>query len=188
MANKQLLSKRLKSSLTHVEEETGMPHMVDVSMKDKTTRTAVAQTTIFLPEPIATYLRNSSKNEKEELITSKGPVFSTAIVAGTMAVKQTSQLIPFCHPIALTGCAIDIDSNLFDDVAHESGEILVTCTVKTRDRTGVEMEALTGATITGLTIYDMLKALGHDITLTKTRVVSKDGGKRPYRLEDKEHE
>jgi cyclic pyranopterin phosphate synthase len=107
----------------------------------------------------------------EPLRTKKGPVFDTAIIAGVMAAKRTHELIPFCHPLAIERCAFEID---FDGAR----ELLIRCTVAVTHRTGVEMEALTGASVAALTVYDMCKALSHEIVIGEVRLVEKSGGKR----------
>ncbi|MGB7739972.1 MAG: cyclic pyranopterin monophosphate synthase MoaC, partial [Steroidobacteraceae bacterium] len=138
------------SELTHVDAQ-GRPTMVDVSAKAVTLRTAVAESRVRFPAAVARALRDA------EFATSKGPVFHTAIVAGVMAAKRTHELIPFCHPLGLERCDVVID--MHDD------EAVVRCTVALHHRTGVEMEALTGASIAALTIYDMCKALSHAIVI-----------------------
>jgi cyclic pyranopterin phosphate synthase len=156
-----------RSGLTHLDAR-HRPTMVDVGAKAVTLRSAVAQARLRLPPVVARALRASGHR------TSKGPVFDTAIVAGVMAAKRTHELIPFCHPLGLDNCAIEI--------AHpRGGEIVVRCTVSVHHRTGVEMEALTGATVAALTIYDMCKALSHDIQITAVRLLAKSGGRRPFR-------
>ncbi|MCB0420399.1 MAG: cyclic pyranopterin monophosphate synthase MoaC [Bdellovibrionales bacterium] len=138
--------------------------MVDVSHKDITLRQAIAETVVQLPEVIFQVI------EDGEIHSPKGPVFQTAVIAGTMAAKRTHELIPFCHPLAIESCKVDIQSN-------QSGLVTIRCQVKIHHKTGVEMEALTGATIAALTIYDMCKALSHDIVIEKTVLVEKKGGK-----------
>jgi len=142
--------------------------MVDVGAKAVTHRIAEAEARIRLPAAVARALRRSGHRTK------KGPVFDTAIVAGVMAAKRTSELIPFCHPLALEQCRIDIR------FAPGAGAavIVVRCRVEVRHKTGVEMEALTGATVAALTIYDMCKALSHDIRIAGVRLLSKSGGQR----------
>jgi cyclic pyranopterin phosphate synthase len=108
-----------------------------------------------------------------EITTAKGPVFQTAIIAGTMAAKKTHDLIPFCHPIGLESCRIEIQIDA-------SGNAQIDCRTKVVHKTGVEMEALTGASVAALTIYDMCKALSHDIVVESVRLVSKSGGKNDY--------
>ncbi len=154
------------SKLSHVDKE-NRPTMVDVSSKDVTDRNAHAQSVIVLPDEV---LQQVSGDEIE---TRKGPVFATAIIAGVMAAKKTHELIPFCHPIGLESCKISIA--LRDDKA------IVDCYCKVRNKTGVEMEALTGASVAALTIYDMLKALSHDIVISDTRLMAKSGGRREFR-------
>jgi cyclic pyranopterin phosphate synthase len=154
------------SELTHVDAQ-GRPTMVDVSAKAVTLRTAVAESRVRFPAAVARALRDA------EFATSKGPVFHTAIVAGVMAAKRTHELIPFCHPLGLERCDVVID--MHDD------EAVVRCTVSLHHKTGVEMEALTGASIAALTIYDMCKALSHEIVIAETRLIEKRGGKREVR-------
>lgn len=156
------------SGLTHLDPQ-NRPTMVDVSHKDPTHRIATAEARIRLPAPVAAALRKSGHRTK------KGPVFDTAIVSGVMAAKRTHELIPFCHPLPLDNCAIEIE--------EQRGEILIRCQVSVHHRTGVEMEALTGATVAALTIYDMCKALSHDIEITSVRLLDKTGGKRDFKRE-----
>jgi cyclic pyranopterin phosphate synthase len=151
------------TELTHVDVQ-GRPAMVDVSAKAVTSRTAVAESRVRFPAAVARTLRDAG------FATSKGPVFHTAIVAGVMAAKRTHELIPFCHPLGLERCDVAID--MHDD------EAVVRCTVSLHHKTGVEMEALTGASIAALTIYDMCKALSHEIVIAETRLIEKQGGKR----------
>jgi cyclic pyranopterin phosphate synthase len=105
--------------------------------------------------------------------TKKGPVFDTAIVAGVMAAKRTHEIIPFCHPLALERCSVDIAS-------QPGGTIRNVCSVAVHHKTGVEMEALMGATAAALTIFDMCKALSHDIAIGPVRLLRKSGGKRDF--------
>ena len=154
------------TELTHVDAQ-GRPTMVDVSAKMVTLRTAVAESRVRFPAPVARALRDTG------FATRKGPVFHTAIVAGVMAAKRTHELIPFCHPLGIERC---------DVVVHMDGdEAVVRCTVALHHKTGVEMEALTGASIAALTIYDMCKALSHEIVIAETRLIEKQGGKRDVR-------
>ena len=141
--------------------------MVDVGAKRVTQRIAVAEARIRLPPTVARALRASGHR------TSKGPVFDTAIVAGVMAAKRTHELIPFCHPLALEDCQIEI-------APVGRAQIAVRCRVAVHHRTGVEMEALTGAAVAALTIYDMCKALSHDIQITGVRLLEKSGGRRRF--------
>lgn len=150
--------------LTHVDKN-NLPTMVDVTDKDSSVRTATARSEIRLPEEMRAYLQG------EELVLKKGPVIQTAIIAGTMAVKKTYEVIPFCHQIPLESCKFQI--TISKDLT-----ITIECSVKTTYKTGVEMEALHGATVAALTIYDMCKAVSHHMVIGETKLVSKTGGKR----------
>ena len=141
--------------------------MVDVGAKEVTHRVAVAEARVRLSRAAALALRKSGHRTK------KGPVFDTAIVAGVMAAKRTHELIPFCHPLGLDNCKVEIED--------QRGEIVIRCQVSIHHRTGVEMEALTGASVAALTIYDMCKALSHDIEITGVRLLEKSGGKRDFK-------
>jgi cyclic pyranopterin phosphate synthase len=152
-------------SFTHLDADQH-PTMVDVSEKTATKRTATAEARVHFPREVADALRSNG------LRSAKGPVFDTAIVAGVMGAKRTHELIPFCHPLAIENCKIAID--LRDDVA------VISCTVSVHHKTGVEMEALTGASVAALTVYDMCKALSHGIVIGDVRLLAKDGGKRSY--------
>src|SRR6202140_418124 len=154
--------------LTHLDARS-RPAMVDVGAKPITHRTAEAEARVRVPAAVARTLRRSGHRTK------KGPVFDTAIVAGVMAAKRTAELIPFCHPLALEQCQIDIG---FAPGGAGAAVVVVRCRVEVRHKTGVEMEALTGATVAALTIYDMCKALSHDIRIAGVRLLSKSGGKR----------
>ena len=155
------------SGLTHLDKD-NRPTMVDVGEKVVSHRIAVAEARVRLPREVAVALRESGHRTK------KGPVFDTAIVAGVMAAKRTHELIPFCHPLGLENCKVEID----DD---GEGDIVIRCQVSVHHRTGVEMEALTGASVAALTIYDMCKALSHDIEITGVRLLEKTGGKRDFK-------
>lgn len=157
--------------LSHLDARS-RPTMVDVGAKAVTHRIAEAEARVRLPVAVARALRRSGQRTK------KGPVFDTAIVAGVMAAKRTSELIPFCHPLALEQCQINID---FAAGGAGATVVVVHCRVEVRHKTGVEMEALTGATVAALTIYDMCKALSHDIRIASVRLLSKSGGKRELR-------
>lgn len=152
--------------LSHINDENNQPQMVDVSGKEITLREAHAQSKVILPESIAKLISNNEINSK------KGPVFQTAIIAGTMACKQTSQLIPFCHPLPLENCKIEISS--------KGNEITINCHTKIHGKTGIEMEALTGASVAALTIYDMCKAMSHEINIVETKLITKSGGKSKF--------
>ena len=151
---------------THINDD-NQPAIVDVSDKAVTKRTAHARTLVRLPEKILKHFHDGDIQSK------KGPVFQTAILAGIMAAKKTSELIPLCHPIGLDDCQITIEIN-------EQGHIQIDCTTRVTHKTGVEMEALTGATVAALTVYDMCKAVSHDIVIRETRLIEKRGGKSDY--------
>lgn len=150
------------NDFTHLNES-GQPQMVDVGAKALTQRTAVAESRVSLPPLILQQFTG------EELVTKKGAVFQTAVIAGIMAAKKTPELIPLCHTLLLDNCQITIKL--------EGPEAVIRCTVKTTGKTGVEMEALTGASVAALTIYDMCKAFSHDMVIRETRLISKSGGK-----------
>jgi len=154
----------MSSDFTHVDER-HQPAMVDVGAKAVTHRRAVAEARVRFPAEVAEALRESGFE------TSKGPVFQTAIIAGTMAAKRTHELIPFCHPLGIENCRVEIDMDGRD-------EAVVRCSVSVHHKTGVEMEALTGASVAALTVYDMCKALSHEIVVADLRLVEKRGGKR----------
>jgi len=155
------------SGLSHVDAG-NRPTMVDVGDKAVSLRTARARAIVVFPE-------DARPDRNAELRTKKGPVFDTAIVAGVMAAKRTHELIPFCHPLPIDSCKLEIDWG-------EAGEVVIYCSVRVSHKTGVEMEALTGATVAALTIYDMCKALTHGIRITEVALVEKTGGKRDYSL------
>lgn len=152
----------MMTTLSHIDAD-ARPTMVDVSAKAISKRTAVAESRVCFPSVVAETLRTQGFN------TSKGPVFHTAIIAGTMAAKRTHDLIPFCHPLGIENCKIVIDMQGDDAVIH--------ATVSVHHKTGVEMEALTAASIAALTIYDMCKALSHDMVIGETKLLEKTGGK-----------
>jgi cyclic pyranopterin phosphate synthase len=154
----------MSSDFTHVDERR-QPAMVDVGAKAISHRTAVAEARVRFPPAVAEALRESGFE------TSKGPVFQTAIIAGTMAAKRTHELIPFCHPLGIENCRVDIEMD-------GRNEAVIRCSVGVHHKTGVEMEALTGASIAALTVYDMCKALSHEIVIAELRLVEKHGGKR----------
>lgn len=154
------------SGLSHVDDS-NRPRMVDVGSKAVTERHAHAQAVVHLPDVVLDAI------DGDEIHGKKGPVFATAIVAGVMAAKRTHELIPFCHPLGLDNCAIDI--------RVQDGSAIIDCRCRVNGRTGVEMEALTGASVAALTVYDMLKGLSHDIVIADTRLMAKTGGKRDFR-------
>ncbi|HPG00154.1 MAG TPA: cyclic pyranopterin monophosphate synthase MoaC [Kiritimatiellia bacterium] len=143
------------------------PGMVDVGDKNVTHRVARARALVDLPPPVARQLRG------DELISRKGPVFQTAVVAGIMAAKRTSAIIPLCHPLGIEDCKIDIR-------VVRRRQVVIECSVSMHGKTGVEMEALTGAVAAALTIYDMCKGLSHDIVIHDVRLLEKHGGKSDY--------
>jgi cyclic pyranopterin monophosphate synthase len=154
------------AELTHLDAA-GNPSMVDVGGKAITFRVAIARSIVQVNDEILNLLIGS------DIQTKKGPVFQTAIIAGIMASKKTGELIPLCHPIGLDNCQISIKIN-------EIKEIEIICTASVHGKTGIEMEALTGASVAALTIYDMCKALSHDIVIKETRLIHKTGGKSDY--------
>lgn len=159
----------IEKKFTHLEEETGNPSMVDVSQKKVTRRVAKAICTVVLGKEIL-----NSLTDTRDIQTKKGPVFQTAIIAGTMAAKKTADLIPLCHPLGLEDCQVIIS------VANEK-EITITCTTTITGKTGVEMEALTGASVAALTVYDMCKAFSHDIVIKELKLMEKKGGKNDFK-------
>ncbi len=157
----------MQKKLTHIDPS-GNPSMVDIGDKKITRRIAKARSIILVEKAILAQL------EGKDLQTKKGPVFQTAIIAGLMGAKKTSELIPLCHPLSLDNCQIDIHIN-------SAKEIVIDCTASITSKTGVEMEALTGATIAALTIYDMCKALSPNIIIKDTKLMEKTGGKRDFK-------
>jgi len=156
-----------KRKLTHVDSD-NRPRMVDVGAKAVTARTATAVAIVRFPAAVARELKRNGMRAK------KGPVIDTAIVAGTMAVKRTHDLIPFCHPLAIERCEFTVEF-------ASSNEMMIRCEVAVSHKTGVEMEALMGASIAALTVYDMCKALSHEIAIAEIRLLEKSGGKRRVR-------
>jgi cyclic pyranopterin phosphate synthase len=145
--------------------------MVDVGEKAVTKRTATARSIVVVADEIM------EKFVGEDIHTKKGPVFQTAIIAGVMAAKKTGDLIPLCHPLGLENCQIFIKVIGKNDI-----EIL--CTASLSGKTGIEMEALTGASVAALTIYDMCKAMSHNIVIKETRLLEKTGGKKDFKLSE----
>lgn len=160
-------AKPTQSQLSHVDQDNS-PTMVDVADKSVTQRTARARARVQLPAAVQAAIQG------DEIQGPKGPVFQTAVIAGTQAAKRTHELIPFCHPIGIEGCKIEIRLD-------GQGNAVIDCRVKVTAKTGVEMEALTGATIAALTVYDMCKALSHDIVIGDVELLNKTGGKSDYR-------
>ncbi len=153
------------AELSHVDEK-NRPKMVDVGDKTATSREAHARAVVVLPREVLAAL------DGDEIQSKKGPVFATAIIAGVMAAKKTHELIPFCHPLGLDNCDVAI--------AMDGDRAVIDCRCKVTHKTGVEMEALTGASVAALTIYDMCKALSHDIVIGETRLMMKTGGKQDF--------
>ncbi len=156
----------MSKSFSHLDANDN-PSMVDVGDKKVTKRSATARALVFLPKEVMQQL------EGEDMQTKKGPVFQTAILAGIMGAKKTSDLIPLCHPLGLNKCTVDI--SVFDE-----NHIQIDCTATVDGKTGVEMEALTGASIAALTVYDMCKAFTHDMRIVEVKLMSKKGGKRDF--------
>jgi cyclic pyranopterin phosphate synthase len=154
------------SDFTHLDEQ-HQPKMVDVSEKKISQRSAVAQSIVVLPDEVL------EKFSEGDIQTKKGSVFQTAIIAGIMAAKKTGELIPLCHPVGLENCKINIQ-------LQNENELVIECTASITAKTGVEMEALVGASIAALTVYDMCKALSHDIVIKETKLVQKTGGKNDF--------
>jgi len=148
--------------LTHLDD-TGAAHMVDVSAKDVTQRTAVAEGVVTMQAATLDLIRSGTA--------AKGDVIATARIAGIMAAKKTHELIPLCHPIMLSKVTIEID---FDD---QLPGMRIRATTKVAERTGVEMEALTAVSVACLTIYDMAKAVDRGMTIGQIRLVEKTGGR-----------
>ena len=153
------------TKLSHVDEH-NRPTMVDVGGKAITVREARARTVVELPPEVLAAL------DGDEIRSKKGPVFATAIIAGVMAAKKTHELIPFCHPLGLDNCDVTI--------TLDGNRAVIDCRCKVTHKTGVEMEALTGASVAALTVYDMCKALSHDIVIAETRLMMKTGGKKDF--------
>ena len=153
-------------TLTHLSES-DQPRMVDVSAKAVTTRTAVATCVVTLGAELISQMSDG------ELKNKKGPVFHTAILAGIQGTKLTSQLIPLCHPLPLDSSSVEI-------TALDEENLLVSCTARTTGKTGVEMEALTGASVASLTLYDMCKSANPAIVISDLKLTTKTGGKSDY--------
>ena len=151
--------------LTHIDSQQ-RAGMVNVADKAVTLRTARARASVALPPEAAAMAADG------EIATRKGPVFQTAIIAGTQAAKRTHELIPFCHPLKLECCRIEVDLR--------ANEVVIECAVRVTDKTGAEMEALTGATVAALTIYDMLKSVSRGMVIRQARLLGKTGGKSDY--------
>ncbi|WP_338875877.1 cyclic pyranopterin monophosphate synthase MoaC [Spirosoma sp. SC4-14] len=161
-------------SLSHINAE-GNPSMVDVGAKRISRRTARARSVVALGPNIMQHL-SQTDGSAADIQTRKGPVFQTAIIAGTMAAKRTDDLIPLCHSLGLDNCQIT--------VTVDGSDAVIDCLVSTEGKTGVEMEALVGASVAALTVYDMCKALSHDIIIRETKLMEKTGGKRDFKRDD----
>lgn len=157
----------MAKELSHIDKA-GNASMVDISNKQKSARTAVASGKVSFPTAVFESLAN------KDFLGPKGSIIQTAVVAGVQAVKKTSELIPLCHQINLSKIQIDITPFDFDQTLQ------ITCTVKCIEQTGVEMEALTGVSVSALTIYDMCKALSHDIKISDIQLEQKTGGKNDF--------
>lgn len=153
------------NGLTHLSHD-GKAQMVDVSEKNPTKRIAVAEARVQLPDQVLTLL------DGDEIKMPKGAVFQTAVLAGVMAAKKTSDLIPLCHPLPLDNMQIDI--------AMDGNEAVITSTATVHAKTGAEMEAMTAACLAALTIYDMCKAASHHITIKEVKLMRKTGGKNDF--------
>ena len=156
-----------KPRLSHLDAKR-RPGMVSIADKAVTQRVAVAEARVKLPPSLARELKRLGHR------THKGPVFDTAVIAGVMAAKRTAEIIPLCHPLPLEHCSVEIGW-------RARGVLVVRCRVEVRHKTGVEMEALTGATVAALTLYDMCKAWTHEISIDAVRLISKSGGRRLVR-------
>jgi len=152
------------SEFTHINEQ-GRARMVDISDKKTTERTALAQSSIFVTEKIYKAIRSQEVE--------KGDVLSVAQVAGIMGAKNTDQIIPMCHPLQLRG----VDISFRWETGEDSYELIIETFVKTKGSTGVEMEALTAASVTALTIYDMCKSFDKGMVIGQTFLLEKKGGK-----------
>jgi len=155
----------MKKKLSHIDSK-GLPSMVDVSKKAATLRIAKARAIVKVGKKIISMI------VEDEIVLKKGPVFQTAILAGVMGAKKTSELIPLCHPLPLDHCQVSITSN--------TESVIIETSATTTGKTGVEMEALTAASVAALTVYDMCKAISHDITIEQVCLLAKSGGKSDF--------
>ena len=153
---------------THLDES-GNARMVDVQSKAVTARTATARSVVVLPDIVWQQFTAG------DIQTAKGSVFGTAIIAGILAAKKTGELIPLCHPLPIENCSVRISA--------ESNRLVIECTASITAKTGVEMEALVGASLAALTVYDMCKSMSHDIVIAETRLMEKKGGQHDFSLE-----
>lgn len=155
----------MKKKLSHISAA-GTPAMVNVSGKKTTLRTARARATVKVGKEILSMLQG------KDIVLKKGPVFQTAIIAGVMGAKRTSDLIPLCHPIGLDDCQVDI--------TVKGEKVIIETSATTVGKTGVEMEALTAASVAALTVYDMCKAVSHSIVIENILLLEKRGGKSDF--------
>lgn len=158
------------SKLSHIDQQ-GKSRMVDVGAKAATRRTAVAQVTVNFPPEVYETLQQT------QLASAKGSITDTANVAGIMAAKRTAELIPMCHPLPIDFCKIAFTQN------DQNNSLVIQAEVRVTHKTGVEMEALTAASVAALTVYDMCKALSHDIHINDLHLLSKSGGKSDFTTE-----
>ena len=155
----------IKNRLSHISDA-GEPEMVDVSGKKETVRRATASGKVIFPQEVFDELASADFTGK------KGSIVQTAVIAGIQAVKKTADLIPLCHPLPLSNIDIDIEPS--------APALHIRCSVTCTGKTGVEMEALTGVSVSALTIYDMCKALSHDIQISDVMLEQKSGGKTNF--------
>jgi cyclic pyranopterin phosphate synthase len=160
-----------KRTLSHLDTRR-RPRMVDVGGKPVTLRTAHAVAVVALPPALGALLSGG------DIASAKGSLFQAAILAGIMGAKRTGELIPLCHPLPLDACHVEIEARR--PAPDGSLEVEIHCRARTRARTGVEMEALTGASIAALTLYDMGKAVSKGIIIREIRLLEKTGGKSAY--------
>lgn len=156
------------TSFSHLDDN-NQPTLVDVGGKTPSRREATAQAMVSLPAEVLVHFKDGEIGSK------KGPVFQTAIIAGIMACKKTSELIPLCHPLPLDNCQVHIHLN-------EHQMVVIECRVTCHHKTGVEMEALTGASVAALTLYDMCKSFSHHIVISEIKLLEKTGGKSDYKV------
>jgi cyclic pyranopterin phosphate synthase len=157
----------MEKKFTHLSD--GDPKMVNVDQKKISLRIATARSVVKFPQEVWEAL------EAKGFETAKGALLHTANLAGVMAAKRTGDLIPLCHPLPLEGCTIRFEQH--------APELHIICEARITAKTGVEMEALTGASVAALTVYDMCKALSHDILISETCLLSKTGGKNDFHRE-----
>ena len=151
-------------------DKSGKATMVDVGNKKVSKRTAKAQAIVYLPDAVMMHFNG------QDVETKKGGVFQTAILAGIMGAKKTSDLIPLCHPLALDNCKVEI-------TVSTNNTLVITTEANIESKTGVEMEALTAASVAALTVYDMCKSMSHDIIIKEIKLLLKSGGKSDFKRE-----